>query len=151
MAPLRLTSPAFDDGAPIPDRYGYTAANVNPPLDIGDVPAAAVSLALVVDDPDAVEPAGKVWDHWVVWDLDPDRTHIPEDWDAAGATEGHNDFGESGYGGPNPPDRPHTYRFVVYALDTDLTLDPGATKADLEAAMADHVVDEARLTGTFGP
>jgi Raf kinase inhibitor-like YbhB/YbcL family protein len=148
---MRLTSPAFADGEPIPEQYGYTAANVNPPLDIEGVPDGAASLALVVDDPDAVEPAGKVWDHWVVWNLEPDSGHVPEDWDAAGAVEGTNDYGERGYGGPNPPDREHSYRFRLYALDEPLALDAGASKADLEAAMAGHVRAETTLTGTFAP
>lgn len=148
---MELSSPAFDDGEPIPDRHGYTAANTNPPLQWAGVPEEAASLALVVDDPDAVEPAGKVWDHWVVWNLDPDRREIPAGWDADDAIEGQNDFGERGYGGPNPPDRPHTYEFRLYALDDRLTLGAGATKAQLEEAMSGHVLDRAELTGTFAP
>lgn len=153
MSDLQLTSPVFDDGEPIPDEYGYTARDVNPPLDVSGVPDETESLALVVDDPDAVEPAGKVWDHWVVWNVDPGREHIPEDWspEFEGAVEGQNDYGERGYGGPNPPDRPHTYRFRLYALDTELDLPAGSTKADLEDAMAGHVLAEAELDGTFAP
>jgi Raf kinase inhibitor-like YbhB/YbcL family protein len=153
MAPLDLSSPAFDDGDPIPDEYGYEKRDVNPPLRIDGVPAEAASLALVMDDPDAMEPAGKVWDHWVVWNVDPDRSELPEDWDpaASGAVEGVNDYGEDGYGGPNPPDRIHTYRFVLYALDRDLDLAAGATKAALEEAVAGHVLAEAELTGTYAP
>jgi hypothetical protein len=148
---MRLSSPAFEDGGPIPDRYGYTASNVNPPLTVEGVPEAAVSLALIVDDPDAMEPAGKVWDHWVVWNVPPDVEEIPEGWSVAGATEGRNDYGESGYGGPNPPDREHTYRFRLYALDEPLSLSASATKADLRAAMEGHVLAEAELTGTYAP
>ncbi|MEF8838050.1 MAG: YbhB/YbcL family Raf kinase inhibitor-like protein [Haloarculaceae archaeon] len=148
---LSIASPAFDHGDPIPREYGYTEANVSPPLDIGGVPDAAASLAIVVDDPDAVEPAGKVWDHWVVWNVDPEIGRIPEDWDAAGATEGRNDYGEAGYGGPNPPDREHTYRFVCYALSDRLDLPDGATKADLEVAMEGLVLDEAILEGSYAP
>lgn len=148
---LELTSQAFADGARIPDQYGYTAANVNPPLSIAGQPPEIESLALLVDDPDAMEPAGKIWDHWVVWNVDPEREQVPEGWDAAGATEGRNDYGERGYGGPNPPDREHTYRFRLFALDTDLSLEPGASAADLEAAMAGHVLEEALLEGTFAP
>jgi len=150
---MRLTSDAFDDGDPIPEQYGYRAANVNPPLDIHDVPDEAETLALVVDDPDAVEPAGKVWDHGVVWNLPAATTSIPADFDppSAGGVEGRNDYGEVGYGGPNPPDREHTYRFVARALDTTLALDSGETKAALEAAVEGHVLAEARLTGTYAP
>lgn len=151
MTSLRLRSPTFDDGDPIPDRYGYTAENVNPPLEIEGVPEGTQTLALVMDDPDAVEPAGKVWDHWVVWNVDPGTSRIPEDWDAPGAIEGRNDYGERGYGGPNPPDREHTYRFTLYALDAELELEAGASAAELEAAMEGSVVAETRLDGTFTP
>lgn len=151
MASLDLSSPAFADGAPIPDQYGYTERDVNPPLEIEGVPTQTGSLALVMDDPDAVEPAGKIWDHWVVWNIDPETISIPEGWDAAGAVEGQNDFGGLGYGGPNPPDREHTYRFTVYALDTTLELDSTATKADLEDAIEGHVLAEATLEGTYAP
>lgn len=151
MTELNLSSPEFEDGDPIPEKYGYTEANVNPPLTIRGVPSAAESLALIVDDPDAKEPAGKVWDHWLVWNVSPDREEIPEDWAADEATEGQNDYGEAGYGGPNPPDREHTYRFRLYALDTTLDLSPAATKDDLIDAMTGHVVDKARLDGTYAP
>ena len=151
MSDLSLSSPAFRDGDPIPAEYGYTEDNVNPPLTIEGVPDGTESLALVMDDPDAVEPAGKVWDHWIVWNIDPDTRSIPEAWDVAGAVEGRNDYGENGYGGPNPPDRRHTYRFVVYALDERLGLKAGATKAELEEYVQGHVLDEAVLEGTYAP
>ena len=151
MAPLQLVSPAFEDGAPIPRQYGYTERNVNPPLEIGGVPDDADSLTLVVDDPDAVEPAGKVWDHWVVWNIDPATETIPEDWDASEAVEGQNDYGEHGYGGPNPPDREHRYRFRLYALDEPVDLAVGSTKDELLTAIEGHVVDEAQLEGTYVP
>lgn len=151
MTALQLTSPAFADGEPIPDTYGYTAENVNPPLAIDGVPEETTSLALVMDDPDAVEPAGKVWDHWVVWNIDPATSTIPEDWDVAGAVEGRNDYGERGYGGPNPPDRRHTYRFRLFALDRHLDLGTDATTDDLESAMAGAVVAETQLDGTYAP
>jgi len=76
MSDLDLTSPAFADGDPIPERYGYTADDVNPPLSIAGVPEEAESLALIVDDPDAMEPAGKVWDHWLVWNVPADTTPL---------------------------------------------------------------------------
>ncbi|WP_340101438.1 YbhB/YbcL family Raf kinase inhibitor-like protein [Salinibaculum salinum] len=151
MAPLELTSPVFADGEQIPDKYGYTAENVNPPLEIEAVPADAESLALVMDDPDAVEPAGKVWDHWVVWNIDTETTTIPEGWDASGAVQGQNDYGEQDYGGPNPPDKEHTYRFRLYALDQQLELDADATKADLETALSGSVLEETTLEGTYAP
>lgn len=151
MAALQLTSPAFADGDSIPDKYGYTEQNVNPPLEIDGVPSEAESLALVIDDPDAVEPAGKVWDHWVVWNIDPATSTIPEDWDASGVVQGRNDYGEREYGGPNPPDREHTYRFKLYALDEELDLDAGATKDQLETAIEGKIVAETQFEGTYAP
>lgn len=151
MTGLRLSSPAFADDDPIPEPYGYTAENVNPPFEVDGVPEECESLALVMDDPDAVEPAGKVWDHWVVWNVDPSTTTISEDWDPSGAVQGRNDYGERGYGGPNPPDGEHTYRFRLYALDRRLDLDPGATKDQLEAAIEGKILAEATLEGTYAP
>lgn len=151
MTALQLTSPAFADGEPIPEKYGYTAANVNPPLEIAGVPDEAESLALVMDDPDAVEPAGKVWDHWVVWNIDPGISTIPEDWSPSGAVEGPNDYGDRGYGGPNPPDREHTYRFRLFALSQRFDLDTETMKEQLESALAGKIIDEDQLNGTYAP
>ena len=148
---MRLSSPAFDDREPIPDKYGYEEENVNPPLEIGEVPADAVSLALVVDDPDAQEPAGQIWDHWIVWNIDPTISQIEEGLIPSDATEGHNDFNEPGYGGPRPPDREHTYHFRLYALDTDLDLESNASKEDLHEALETHIIDETELRGTYAP
>jgi Raf kinase inhibitor-like YbhB/YbcL family protein len=151
---MDISSPAFADRDPIPPQYGYTNRNVNPPLSWSGVPEEAVTLALVVDDPDAVDPAGKVWDHWTVWNIDPDRTDGPEAWspsETGDGVEGTNDFGEVGYGGPNPPDGEHTYEFRPYALDDRLALEVGATKGQLEDAMAGHVLAEAMLHGTYAP
>ncbi|MFB6155327.1 MAG: YbhB/YbcL family Raf kinase inhibitor-like protein [Haloferacaceae archaeon] len=148
---LRLTSPAFDDGGAIPRKYGYEEQNVNPPLSIAGVPDGAESLVLLMDDPDAVEPAGKVWDHWTVFDVPPDLAEIPEGWSPSDAVEGQNDYGGRGYGGPNPPDREHTYRFRLYALDTALSLGEEATKDHVETAMSGHVLAETQLEGTYAP
>jgi len=149
VAELRLESPAFDDGERIPEEYGYTETNVNPPLEIDGVPDDAESLALIVDDPDAREPAGKVWDHWIVWNVPLKRTTIPEGWTPDEATEGTNDFGEHGYGGPNPPDREHTYRFRLFALDTTLDLGSDTDADSLESAIEGHVLEAAHLEGTY--
>lgn len=149
MGDLTLTSPAFDDGDRIPEKHGYDAENANPPLGIANVPEAAETLALVVDDPDAVEPAGKVWDHWIVWNIPTDLTTIPEGWDPDDATEGTNDFGEVGYGGPSPPDTEHRYRFKLFALDTELDL-PTETDAEaLGSAMEGHILEQTQLDGTY--
>lgn len=149
MADLELTSPAFDDGDRIPSEHGYTEDNVSPPLEIRDVPPTTASLLLVVDDPDAKEPAGTVWDHWLCWSIPPDVESIPAGTTPDGAVEGQNDYGETGWGGPNPPDREHTYRFLLYALDTDIDLGPDATKDELYDAASGHMVGKAELTGTY--
>ncbi|RDZ54393.1 YbhB/YbcL family Raf kinase inhibitor-like protein [Haloferax sp. Atlit-6N] len=148
---LTLRSPAFDDGSPIPRTHGYATENESPPLRIGGVPPGTASLALVMDDPDAVKPAGKVWDHWLVWNIDPGTDAIEAGETPPDAVEGTNSYGETGYGGPNPPDGEHTYRFLLYALDTSLDLVAGATKADLKRAIAGHVTAETQLTGKYAP
>ncbi|QLG48072.1 YbhB/YbcL family Raf kinase inhibitor-like protein [Natrinema halophilum] len=149
MGSTTLESPAFDDGERIPEEYGYAEDNTNPPLEIDAVPDDAESLALIVDDPDAREPAGKVWDHWVLWNVPPETGTIPEGWDPIEAREGMNDFGERGYGGPNPPDREHTYRFRLFALDTTVELESDADANDLESAIDGHVLEQAKLEGTY--
>jgi len=132
---LRLTSPAFEDGGEIPPKYGRDGEDVNPPLSVANVPSGAESLALAMDDPDAVEPAGMVWLHWLAWNISPSRTEIPERWEPDGAVVGTNDFDERGYGGPAPPDGEHTYRFKLYAVGTTLDLPDSAGKRDVGAAM----------------
>jgi len=146
---MELISTAFDDCDPIPGKYGYEASNVNPPLSFEDVPDDAESLALVMDDPDAVEPAGQVWDHWVVWNVDPDVGEIMEGWVASDAVEGQNDYGENEYGGPNPPDGRHSYHFRLYALDTELGLTPGSSKEEFKHAIEGTVIETAELEGTY--
>ncbi|MFB6103344.1 MAG: YbhB/YbcL family Raf kinase inhibitor-like protein [Haloplanus sp.] len=150
---MELSSPAFRDGDPIPERYGYTADDINPPLEITDPPADAESLVLIIDDPDAVEPAGKVWLHWLVWNIDPTRKRVPEDWstDTAAAVEGENDYGDVGYGGPNPPDREHTYRFRLFALDETLDVPAGAGRDRVEREMEGHVLDTTTYEGRYAP
>jgi len=144
---MKLASPAFEDGENIPEKYGYTRENVNPPLEISGVLSKAKSLVLLMDDPDAVEPAGKIWDHWVVWNIPPSKEKVEEGENPG--VKGMTDFRERGYGGPNPPDREHTYRFKLYALDTELDLSEEATKEDVQEAMEGHVLEDAKLEGRF--
>ncbi len=89
---------------------------------------------------------GKVWVHWVVWNIDPTTTELENL-----TEEGMTDFGEVGYGGPAPPDKRHTYVFKLYALDSKLDLPEGSTKSELENAMEGHIIAEAKLTGTYAP
>ncbi len=148
---MKLSSPEFDDNGRIPEKYGYTHQNINPTLLLEEIPSEAESLALVMDDPDAVEPAGKVWDHWVIWNISPKVSRIEEDSTPSSAVEGENDYGETGYGGPNPPDGEHTYVFKLYALDQELDLPAGSKKEDVEKVMEGHIIAEARLEGKYSP
>ena len=149
MGNLQLTSSAFSHGEEIPRKCGYKNGNETPPLAINGIPEGTKSLTLIMDDPDAMEAVGKVWVHWVVWNIDPTATENLQD-----ATEGMTDFGEVGYGGPAPPDKRHTYVFKLYALNctTEHQLRIGiSTKADLEKVMEGHIIAEAKLTGTYAP
>ena len=146
MGNLKLTSSAFEDGGEIPRECGYKNGNKTPPLTINEIPDGTKSLALIMDDPDAMEPAGKVWVHWVVWNIDPTTTELENL-----TEEGMTDFGEVGYGGPAPPDKRHTYVFKLYALDSKLDLPEGSTKSELENAMEGHIIEQAQLTGTYAP
>lgn len=151
MQGMKLTSAAFDDDRSIPRKYGYKAGNVNPPLSISEVSGDAKSLVLIMDDPDAVKPAGKIWVHWLIWNMSPDTTEIPEGCVPSGAMQGKTDFGEAKYGGPAPPDGPHTYLFKLYALTKPLNLKEGSSKEELRSAMNGHVIDTAILKGRYAP
>ena len=148
MGNLKLTSSAFSDGGEIPRECGYKNGNQVPHLSVPDYPDGTKSLALIMDDPDAMGAVGKVWVHWVIWNINPDTGQVDGYIDDP---EGMTDFGERGYGGPAPPDKRHTYVFKLYALDTRLDLPDKSTKADLEKAMKGHIIAEAKLTGTYAP
>ena len=146
MTEFALESTAFDHAQAIPNRYTCEGEDVSPPLRWANVPDAARSLALVVDDPDA--PRG-VFTHWVAWGLEPGAGGLSEG--EAAPSEGRNDFGTVGYRGPCPPPGHgrHRYVFRLYALDGDLDLDSGAGKADLERAIEGQVLTMAELVGTY--
>ncbi len=151
MSHFELQSSEFSSGDEIPKKYGYKNDNVNPPLTINGVPPEAKSLTLIMDDPDAQAAVGKVWVHWVISNIEPTITEIPESSTLSNIVEGKNDFGELGYGGPAPPDKRHTYIFKLYALDSKLELQKGATKAEVESAMKGHVIEQTTLKGTYAP
>lgn len=146
---MRLTSPEFFEGEHMPEKYGNTNQNVNPPLEIDNVPEGAESLVLIMDDPDAKEPAGKIWEHWTVWNIPPTTKEIEED--SSPGIEGMTDFRKRGYGGPNPPDGTHTYRFILYAVDKELEISEKSRKEDVEEAIEDHVIEETSLQAKFDP
>lgn len=151
MANLAIRSTAFENGKVIPRRHGYKNGNHSPPLEISHVPAGTESLVLVMDDPDAMGAVGKVWVHWVVWNIKPATAGISEGSVPPGCIQGTTDFGEIGYGGPAPPDREHTYIFKLYALDSMLDCKKGSDKARIEDAMQGHILAEAKLEGRYSP
>ena len=138
---MELASSDFQEGNEIPKKFGYKHENEQPNIQFESIPAETKTLAIIMDDPDAMKAVGKVWVHWLTYHSVNDTTKI----------EGKTDFGEIGYGGPAPPDGRHTYIFKGYALDTSLDLTEGYSKQELENAMKDHVIAEAKLTGTFAP
>ena len=149
MGNLKLTSVSFSHGGEIPRGFGYKNGNEVPPLTINGIPEGTESLTLIMDDPDAMGAVGKVWVHWVAWNIDP--TIELDDVVDHLSIEGMTDFGEVGYGGPAPPDKRHTYVFKLYALDSELDLPGKSTKADVEKAMEGHILEQTTLTGTYAP
>jgi Raf kinase inhibitor-like YbhB/YbcL family protein len=152
---LAITSSAFGEGQAIPRKYTGQGEDASPPLAFSGVPAGAKSLALIVDDPDAPDPAKPkmTWVHWVVYDLPPSCGGLPEGAAKAelpaGARNGKNDWKRTGYGGPMPPIGRHRYFHKLYALDTKLGDLGEPTKEQLLKAMAGHVLAEAQLVGTY--
>ena len=142
MSEFSITSSDFKEGEEIPKKFGYKHGNEKPDIKLGSIPEETKTLALIMDDPDAMGAVGKVWVHWLEYhDVNDITTTI----------SGKPDFGEIGYGGPAPPDKRHTYIFKAYALDVELELKEGYSKQELEDAMKGHIIAEAKLTGTFVP
>ena len=141
MYDFSITCSDFDEGAEIPKKFGYKFENEDPNISFNRPPSSTTTLALIMDDPDAMGAVGKVWLHWLQYH------NLTE----SSPVEGKTDFDEIGYGGPAPPDRRHTYIFKAYALDTELELKEGFSKQELEDSMKGHILAEAKLTGTFAP
>ena len=146
MGNLKLTSSAFSDGGEIPRECGYKNGNTTPPLTISGIPAGTKSLSIIMDDPDAMGAVGKVWVHWIIWNIQPNQndyasggrhdeiedlqTHQNDNMEMY--HEGMTDFGKAEYGGPAPPDKRHTYVFKLYALDSKLQLTAKSTRLTLK-------------------
>jgi Raf kinase inhibitor-like YbhB/YbcL family protein len=152
---MNLTSPAFAARGSIPDKYTCKGSDLSPPLEWSGAPAQTRSFALVVDDPDAPDPAApkRTWVHWVLYNLPASTTSLGE---GAGnratlppSRTGLNDWSRPGYGGPCPPIGRHRYFFKLYALDEELTSLEAADKSALEKAMEGHVIAKAELVGTY--
>ena len=141
---MKIGSPDFAHEGDIPVEFTCDGNDVSPTMVIQDIPEGTKSLALISDDPDA---PGGTWVHWVAWNIPSNTTTIGKG-EKIGV-EGTSSFGKTGYGGPCPPSGTHRYFFKLYALDTDLNLPASTTKADLEAAMEGHILDNAELMGTY--
>jgi Raf kinase inhibitor-like YbhB/YbcL family protein len=150
---LKLTSTAFADGGEIPSKYTCEGQDVSPPLAWSGVPANAKSLVLIVDDPDAPDPAAPrmTWVHWVLYNIPASAGALPEGAKSlpAGALHGVNDWKRTGYGGPCPPIGRHRYFHKLYALDTVLPDLGKPSKAKLEAKIKGHVLSQAELVGSY--
>jgi Raf kinase inhibitor-like YbhB/YbcL family protein len=148
---MNLESAAFTANGMIPSQYTCDGQNISPELNWDAPPTGTQSLALIVDDPDA---PGQIFVHWVLYDLPAEVRHLPKAVAAQatllnGGIQGKNDFGNLGYGGPCPPSGIHRYFFKLYALDRELGLQSGATKAQLEAAMSGHILATSELIGRY--
>jgi len=146
---LKVTSSAFNEGGMIPQKHGFNDENISPPIAWSKVPEGTKSIAVICDDPDA--PRGD-WVHWVIFNIPPTEEGLPEGVPKQGVlqdgtVQGANDFKGFGYDGPAPPYGIHRYIFRVFALDTLLDLETGATKRELLGAMAGHILAEGQLKG----
>jgi len=152
---LTLRSTAFTNGGEIPSKYTCEGEDISPPLEWEGVPEKTRSLVLIIDDPDAPDPEAPrmTWVHWVLYNIPPDSSGLPEDVTpvdlSPGTEEGLNDWKRSGYGGPCPPVGRHRYFHKLYALDTILKEMGRPTKAKVEAAMRGHVIAKTELVGTY--
>ena len=143
---MTISSPVFSEGDVIPRKYTCDGEDLSPPLSWFGPPDGTQSLVLITDDPDA--PVG-TFVHWVLFNIPPDATSLPEGISGIG-TQGVNGFGKSGYGGPCPPKGPsHRYFFKIFALDSHIDLQSSATKSEVEKAMQDHVLAQGQLMGTY--
>lgn len=141
---LIVSSPVFDHEGDIPARYTCDGDNINPPLVIDQIPAEAVSLAIIMEDPDA--PNG-TFDHWIVWNIPP-KAGISEN--SNPGINGINGKGKTGYHGPCPPSGTHRYFFYVFALDIALDLPTHTGKKGLKESMRSHILAEGELLGLYG-
>ncbi|KPJ69109.1 MAG: phosphatidylethanolamine-binding protein [Syntrophobacter sp. DG_60] len=148
---IKIKSAAFEEGGMIPTKYTCDGKDISPPLEWTPAPKGTKSLTLICDDPDA--PMG-TWVHWVLFNLPPEVIELsenipPEKVLANGTTQGRNDFGKIGYGGPCPPRGTHRYYFKLYALDSEIDLAPGVTKDELLKVMEGHILAECQLMGRY--
>ena len=153
--PFTLTSTAFEANALIPERYACHGEKLSPALAWSNPPANTQSFALIMEDPDAVKVVGYIWDHWLLFNIPASTLSLAEGIASKaelpdGSRHGQNSSKALGYGAPCPPNgQTHTYRFTVYAADTLLELEPGATKAEIMQALEGHILAQAELDGRY--
>ena len=148
---IKITSPAFKEGEPIPIRYSCNDVNVSPPLNFEELPEDTSSLALILEDPDA---SGGIFTHWIIFNLPADTKMLKEfmmgrELMDDGSKHGLNSFGLVGYSGPCPPGGTHRYFFKIYALDEKLDLPPLIRRDEFLEAIEGHILDQGELMGTF--
>ncbi len=147
---MKIISSAFEEGGMIPAKYTCNGENINPPLEFVGVPEEAVSLVLIMDDPDVPVQVreDKMWDHWVKFNIPPTTQKVTENSEPAGVA-GIGTSGNLKYYGPCPPDTKHRYFFKLYALNTKLNLPEGATKKEVEQVMTNHIIAQTQLIGLY--
>jgi len=148
ISDMQIVSPKFDNNGNIPSQYTCDGQDINPPLEFKDVPVDARSLVLIMDDPDAIKPAGKVWDHWIVFNILPDTKEVLEGQEPGGI-HGLGTSNNLKYHGPCPPDGQHRYIFKLYALDIALDLPEASNKKQIEEAINGHILSQTQLIGVY--
>jgi Raf kinase inhibitor-like YbhB/YbcL family protein len=152
MEKISISAEGFKDGTTIPDVYTCKGKDISPSLSWKGIPAGTKSIALIMDDPDA---PGGTFVHWVLYNVPAQIQKLPEGMShdkilSDGSMQGMTDFGRTGYGGPcPPPGKPHRYYFKIYALDSRIELSPGASKKQLENAMAGHILAKGEIVGIY--
>jgi Raf kinase inhibitor-like YbhB/YbcL family protein len=145
--PMKISSPEFENNSNIPAKFTCDGEGASPALLLGDIPAGAKSLAFILHDPDA--PVAGGFTHWMVFNIDPKTTEIPENGVPADAVQGQNSGGQPRYTGPCPPSGTHHYHFKLFALDSELALDSSAKREDVERAMEGHILEQTELIGLY--
>ena len=145
---MQIISPVFENNQSIPSKYTCDGENINPPLEFREIPEETKSLVLIMDDPDAIQVVGRVWDHWLVWNMPANIRVVAENSIPPGVI-GPNTRGNHSYGGPCPPDGEHRYFFKFYALSTKLAISEESNKQELEEAMQGKILDQAELLGLY--
>ncbi len=145
---MKIISSVFQHNQSMNSKYTCDGPDINPPLEFQDIPKNTKSLVLIMDDPDAMKPAGKVWDHWIIFNIPPETKKISENKEPSGI-HGIGTSNNLNYHGPCPPDAEHRYFFKLYALDKKLDLVEGTTKPEIESAMKNNIIDQAELIGLY--